>query len=101
MCAWSGPDAGPGAGRRAARRSPGRGPLVPFGGGIDSIVTVDAIAAEHRDTALFVLHPPRDRFAAIEGAAAVTGLPVTRVAREIDPWSGARPSSVSSTGTCR
>ena len=59
-------------------------PLVPFGGGIDSIVTVDAIATEHRDTALFVLHPPRDRFAAIEGAAAVTGLPVTRVAREID-----------------
>ena len=77
----------PGSNAESGDPSAGAPPraLVPFGGGIDSIVTVDAIAAEHRDTALFVLHPPRDRFAAIEGAAAVTGLPVTRVAREIDP----------------
>jgi hypothetical protein len=58
---------------------------VPFGGGIDSIVTVDAVARDHPDTALFVVHPRHDRFAAIEDPAAVTGLLVTRVAREIDP----------------
>ncbi len=63
---------------------PGR-PLIPFGGGIDSIVTVAALAAEHPDAALFVVHPAGDRFAAIEDAAAVTGLPVVHVAREIDP----------------
>ena len=63
---------------------PGR-PLVPFGGGIDSIVTVDAIARDHPDTALCVVHPPGQRFAAIEDAAAVTGLPVRHVARRIDP----------------
>ena len=84
------PDPAPASapGPRQTPLTPARGPprpLVPFGGGIDSIVTVDAIAAEHRDTSLFVLHPPHDRFAAIEGAAAVTGLPVTRVEREIDP----------------
>ena len=63
---------------------PGR-PLIPFGGGIDSIVTVGALAADHPDAALCVVHPPGDRFAAIEDAAAVTGLPVARIAREIDP----------------
>ena len=64
--------------------TPGR-PLVPFGGGIDSIVTVDAIARDHHDTALCVVHPPGERFAAIEDAAAVTGLPVRHVGRRIDP----------------
>jgi hypothetical protein len=63
---------------------PGR-PLIPFGGGIDSIVTVAELAPDHPDAALFVVHPPGDRFAAIEDAAAVTGLPVVHVAREIDP----------------
>lgn len=62
-----------------------RRPLIPFGGGIDSIVTVVALAADHPEAALFVVHPPGDRFAAIEDAAAVTGLPVVHVAREIDP----------------
>ncbi len=60
-------------------------PLIPFGGGIDSIVTVAALAADHPEASLFVVHPPGDRFAAIEDAAAVTGLPVVHVAREIDP----------------
>ncbi len=63
---------------------PGR-PLIPFGGGIDSIVTVASLAADHPGAALCVVHPPGDRFAAIEDAAALTGLPVTHVAREIDP----------------
>jgi len=37
------------------------------------------------DTALFVVSRPADRFAAIEEPAAVTGLPVARAEREIDP----------------
>ncbi len=81
-----GPDGAPGAGRAVGAYDPEPGrPLIPFGGGIDSIVTVDALSAEHPDAALFVVHPPGDRFAAIEDAAAVTGLPVVHVAREIDP----------------
>jgi UDP-N-acetyl-alpha-D-muramoyl-L-alanyl-L-glutamate epimerase len=60
-------------------------PLIPFGGGIDSIVTVDAVARVHPEAALCIVHPPGDRFAAIEDAAAVTGLPVARVTRLIDP----------------
>jgi hypothetical protein len=60
-------------------------PLIPFGGGIDSIVTVSALRKAASQPALCVVHPPGDRFAAIEEAAAVTGLPVVRIAREIDP----------------
>jgi hypothetical protein len=62
----------------------GQRALVPFGGGIDSIVTVEQV--RHRaDAALFVVSRPDDRFAAIEEPAAVTGLPVVRAEREIDP----------------
>ena len=57
--------------------------LVPFGGGIDSIVTVEAVR-KRADVALFVVSRPGDRFAAIERPAAVTGLPVIRAGREID-----------------
>ena len=67
--------------------TPGR-PLIPFGGGIDSIVTVAALCAgpvEAADAALCIVHPPGDRFAAIEDAAAVTGVPVVRVTRRLDP----------------
>jgi hypothetical protein len=64
--------------------APGR-PLIPFGGGIDSIVTVAGLAADHPGAALCVVEPPGSRYAAIEDAAAVTGLPVTRVERTIDP----------------
>ncbi len=60
-------------------------PLVPFGGGIDSIVTVEHVRASRPDTSLFVVSRPGDRFDAIEQAAAVTGLPVVRAGREIDP----------------
>jgi UDP-N-acetyl-alpha-D-muramoyl-L-alanyl-L-glutamate epimerase len=58
--------------------------LVPFGGGIDSIVTVERVR-RLADAALFVVSRPDDRFAAIEEPAAVTGLPVMRAEREIDP----------------
>jgi hypothetical protein len=72
-----------------ARRSPAlpgrpRGrPLVPFGGGIDSIVTVELVR-QHTAPALFIVGRPGDRFAAIEAPAAVTGLPIVRAEREID-----------------
>ena len=62
---------------------PGR-PLVPFGGGIDSIVTVEMIR-ERAEPALFVVSLAGDRFEAIERPAAVTGLPILRAEREIDP----------------
>ncbi len=67
---------GPGAGLR---------PLVPFGGGIDSIVTVEGVRGRGEDVALFVVNRPGDRFEAIERPAAVSGLPVIRAGREIDP----------------
>ena len=60
-------------------------PLIPFGGGIDSIVTVDGVRARTADIALFVVSRPGNRFAAIERPAAVSGLPVIRAGREIDP----------------
>jgi hypothetical protein len=66
-----------------ARDEVDKRPLVPFGGGIDSIVTVELVR-RHADAALFVVGRPGDRFAAIERPAAVTGLPVVRAEREID-----------------
>ncbi len=83
----TGPDADPAAPSArpvAYQPVPGR-PLIPFGGGIDSIVTADAVADMHREAELCIVHPPADRFAPIEAAASVTGLPVTRVTRAIDP----------------
>ncbi|HEX6420623.1 MAG TPA: hypothetical protein VFZ77_19130 [Acidimicrobiales bacterium] len=59
-------------------------PLVPFGGGIDSIVTVELVRPV-ADAALFVVGRPGERFAAIERPSAQTGLPVVRAEREIDP----------------
>ncbi|NHC46189.1 endonuclease domain-containing protein [Motilibacter aurantiacus] len=69
-----------------AAYSPAAGrPLIPFGGGIDSIVTVEMLTPRFPGAALFVLNRPGDRFDAIEQPAAVTGLPVLRAEREIDP----------------
>ena len=58
--------------------------LVPFGGGIDSIVTVEQVR-RRADAALFIMSRPGSRFEAIEAPAAVTGLPIVRAGREIDP----------------
>ena len=74
--AGPGPAQPPAAGTRRA--------LVPFGGGIDSIVTVELVR-DHADVALFVVSRPGDYFDAIEQPAAVTGLAVIRADREIDP----------------
>ena len=71
----------------APSRRPGTSlrPLIPFGGGIDSIVTVEGVRERTPDIALFVVSRPGDRFDAIEQPAAVSGLPVVRAGREIDP----------------
>jgi hypothetical protein len=80
-----GPGAGPAvAGTLAGPAEQPSRVLIPFGGGIDSIVTVE-LMRPHADAALFVMSRPGDRFGAIERPAAVTGLPVIRAGREIDP----------------
>lgn len=60
-------------------------PLIPFGGGIDSIVTVESERTRFSESALFVMDRKGDHFAAIEAAARVTNMPVLRAEREIDP----------------
>lgn len=62
-----------------------RGPLVPFGGGIDSIVVVDGTVREHDDAALFVANTSDVPFEPIEDSAELTKLPVRRVRRHLDP----------------
>jgi hypothetical protein len=57
--------------------------LVPFGGGIDSVVTTASLAA-HLHQALFILSPSSGRFAPLEETAAVTGLEVVRATRHLD-----------------
>jgi hypothetical protein len=79
--------AAPAAGYRAER--PGR-PLIPFGGGVDSIVSVEllreaaALDGTPFEASLFVVNRPGDRFDAIEDPALVAGLPVVRAERVID-----------------
>jgi UDP-N-acetyl-alpha-D-muramoyl-L-alanyl-L-glutamate epimerase len=68
-----------------AWRAPAGRPLIPFGGGIDSVVTVEEIRSRSIDPALFVVSMGAERFAAIEESAAVTGLPVVRAERVLDP----------------
>jgi UDP-N-acetyl-alpha-D-muramoyl-L-alanyl-L-glutamate epimerase len=77
------PAAEPPVARSAGRASGGLRALVPFGGGIDSIVSVEHVR-QRADVALFVVSRPGDRFEAIERPAAVSGLPVVRAGREID-----------------
>jgi hypothetical protein len=57
--------------------------LVPFGGGLDSIVTVE-LMRPLAEIALFIVGRPHDRYEAIETAAAVTKLPVLRAERALD-----------------
>jgi len=78
-----GPEADP-APPVSTQPSTGRA-LVPFGGGIDSIVTLESTLAAGSDASLFICGRPGDRFAAIEAPAAVRGLPILRATRELDP----------------
>ena len=58
--------------------------LVPFGGGIDSVVALEELPAD-LDQALFVVSPASGPFAALEATARVTGRPVVRASRRLDP----------------
>lgn len=58
--------------------------LTPFGGGIDSVVSVTQLGRE-LDQALFIVSPASGRFAPLEATAAVTRLPVVRAQRTLDP----------------
>jgi UDP-N-acetyl-alpha-D-muramoyl-L-alanyl-L-glutamate epimerase len=58
--------------------------VVPFGGGIDSVVTTSHLAS-HLDQTLFIVSPTSGRFAPLEETAHVTGLPVIRARRSLDP----------------
>ena len=78
-------------GPRVAKREPvplptlDHGMLIPFGGGIDSIVTVEAVKREGQSARLFICGRPGDAFPAIEAPAAVTGLDTVRATRQLDP----------------
>lgn len=58
--------------------------LTPFGGGIDSVVTVSQLNPGLQQS-LFVVSPADGRFEPLEATAAVTGLPIVRARRELDP----------------
>jgi hypothetical protein len=58
--------------------------LVPFGGGVDSIVSVELLRPVAASPSLFVVNRPGDRFDAIEQPAVMTGLPVVRAERVLD-----------------
>ncbi|MFY9782819.1 MAG: hypothetical protein WAK12_04720 [Acidimicrobiales bacterium] len=73
-----GTDAKPVQGRFDARRV-----LVPFGGGIDSVVTLETLSPELERT-LFVVSPPQGRFAPLEATAAASGLDIVRATRTLD-----------------
>jgi hypothetical protein len=57
--------------------------LIPFGGGIDSVVTVNELS--HLERSLFVVSPASGRFAPLEATAALTHLDVVRATRHLDP----------------
>jgi hypothetical protein len=58
--------------------------LVPFGGGIDSVVTLSELS-DQLDQTLFVVSPVSGTFAPLEETALVTGLPIVRATRALDP----------------
>lgn len=62
-----------------------RSPLVPFGGGIDSIVSVEMIRSLAEDPSLFVVSAGGSNFASIDAAAATSGIEVVRATRHLDP----------------
>lgn len=59
-------------------------PLVPFGGGLDSIVSVELLRPRAPEMSLFVVSRPGDEFPAIERPASATGLPIQRASRLLD-----------------
>ncbi|MHB1251644.1 MAG: hypothetical protein ACYC0I_05885 [Acidimicrobiales bacterium] len=57
--------------------------LTPFGGGIDSVVTVHELNPDVQQ-ALFIVSPTSGRFDPLEATAAVTGLSIIRARRTLD-----------------
>lgn len=57
--------------------------LTPFGGGIDSVVTVTHLSPKVSQ-ALFVMSPAAGRFEPLEATATLTELPILRASRAID-----------------
>jgi hypothetical protein len=58
--------------------------LTPFGGGIDSVVSVTQLS-EEIEQSLFVVSPSSGRFDPLEATAQATGLDVVRATRALDP----------------
>jgi hypothetical protein len=58
--------------------------LTPFGGGIDSVVSVTQLS-DGIDQSLFIVSPSSGRFAPLEATAEATGLDVVRATRTLDP----------------
>ena len=74
-------------GTSVQRRTPVIDPhrvLTPFGGGIDSVVSVTELSPA-LEQSLFIVSPSSGRFEPLERTAAVSGLPIIRATREIDP----------------
>jgi hypothetical protein len=67
-----------------AEVDPGR-PLIPFGGGLDSIVTVELLRDLAPEAALFIVGGPDGPLDAIEAPASVSGFEVRRATRQLDP----------------
>ena len=57
--------------------------LTPFGGGIDSVVTIHELNPTIEQS-LFIVSPASGRFEPLEATAAVTGLPIVRARRTLD-----------------
>lgn len=57
--------------------------LTPFGGGIDSVVTVHQLNPAI-EQALFIVSPSAGRFEPLERTATATGLPIVRARRTLD-----------------
>ncbi len=60
-------------------------PLVPFGGGLDSIVTLERLRPLVELPTLFVVSRPNDLYEAIATAADVADAPLINVGRQLDP----------------
>jgi hypothetical protein len=57
--------------------------LIPFGGGVDSVVTTSQLAT-HLERTLFVVSPGSGPFEPLEATAAATGLGLVRATRVLD-----------------
>ena len=58
--------------------------LTPFGGGIDSVVTVSKLSGVVAQS-LFIVSPKGGLFEPLERTASATSLPIIRARRELDP----------------